>query len=58
MPKKPENLINHFALNEECYIKVQFRAEDGTLTEKTISKDVINTKSDTLVNRKHPMPVI
>ncbi|MCD6441473.1 MAG: AAA family ATPase, partial [Candidatus Marinimicrobia bacterium] len=46
---KPENLINHFALAEESFIKVQFRADDGTLTEKTISKDVINTKSDTLV---------
>ncbi|MBN2091450.1 hypothetical protein JW964_17690 [candidate division KSB1 bacterium] len=46
---KSENLINHFALDEESFIKVQFRAEDGTLTEKTISKDVINTKSDTMV---------
>lgn len=46
---KTENLINHFALDDESFIKVQFKAEDGTITEKTISKDVINTKSDTLV---------
>jgi len=46
---KSENLINHFALDEESFIKVQFQANDGTLTEKTISKDVINTKNGVLV---------
>ncbi|APF18726.1 SMC domain protein [Caldithrix abyssi DSM 13497] len=46
---KPENLINHFAINDDSFIKVQFKSDDGTLTEKTISKDVINTKAGTLV---------
>ncbi len=48
-PSKSENLINHFAINDVSFIKVQFKKEDGTITEKTISKDTINTKSDTLV---------
>jgi len=49
-PQSPARLINHFAPDDESFIKVQFKAEDGTLTEKTISKDVINTQNGHLVH--------
>jgi len=48
-PQHAARLINHFALQDESFIKMQFIADDGTLIEKTISRDLINTKSDNLV---------
>jgi ABC-type dipeptide/oligopeptide/nickel transport system ATPase subunit len=47
---KNENLVNRFAADDaNSKIAIQFEDEDGSITEKCISKDTINTKTGNLV---------
>ena len=49
-PSKPESLVNRFANgNPESEITIHFEDSEGTVTEKCISLDKINTKTGRLV---------
>ena len=49
-PSKPESLVNRFANgNPESEISIQFEDGEGTVTEKCISFDKINTKTGRLI---------
>ncbi len=51
-PRHDENLRNRFALDtEDSSIKIVFEDGQGTITEKTISNRIVNTKTGTLIQQ-------
>jgi len=49
-PRHDENIRNRFAPDgEDSYIKIVFEDNQGTITEKTISNETVNTKTGSLV---------
>lgn len=51
-PRHDENLRNRFSSDtEDSYIKIVFEDGLGTITEKTISNRIVNTKTGTLIQQ-------
>lgn len=51
-PRHDENLRNRFAPDaEDSFIKIVFEDGQGTITEKTISNSIVNTKTGTLIQQ-------